>query len=302
MRVFLWAVLLSIAIAAPEGMAFAQESGGCPDGYYKTGETTEETADAIIVHPLCKRIRRPDAEIYAERFCRAKKLVDTDISGIKALNFNADVQQFETFEKLSEEQKKEFESKAAMALVDQALEAGKMAADSAKSLNPWNVNTAIKDLKAQKWVKTAEAKGLKTDLVFSAMRRIAAAKNKPDAAAAYKLFVREAQVAREGYTAGRDMAKEPDTAGLRFLLGALKAVEVSPEAGLVVTSAEFIESAAWIYWLNKLENQQMAVTDLKLAQLAKLVKQMKTHVPKLKEARTNWTTAAHKSGEPVCRS
>lgn len=302
MRTLLATAVLLSAMAALKGPALAEGRGGCPDGYYKTGETTEETADAIIVHPLCKRVRRPAAEIYAERFCGAKKLIAVDIQGVKALDFKADIQQFETFEKLSKDQKSEFERKAAMALVDQALDAGQMAAGSAKSLNPWNVNTAVKNLKAQKWIKAAEAHGLKTDLVFSAMRRIAAAKNKPDAAAAYKLFVHEAKVAREGYDTGHDMAKEPDTAGLRFLLGALKAVEIGPEAGLAVTGAEFIESAAWIYWLNKLENLQMAVTDQKLEQLTKLVQQLKAHAAKLNAARADWTKAARKTGEPVCHS
>lgn len=302
MRILASAAVLLIAIGAGNATVFAAGSGGCPDGYYKTGETTEETADAIIVHPLCKRIRHPAAEVYAERFCKEKSYADADIRALKELDFKTDLAQFEQYEDLSREQRNVFIYKALMAEVDQAIEAGKMAAKAAKPLNPYSVNAAIKKLKRQKWIKTAEAHGLNTERIFSTVRQIANVKDKPARVAAYKNFIKEATAFRTGAETGYGMAKEPDTAGPQLVLGLLKLVEVSPEAALAITSADFLESAGWYYSLKTSINQQMDVTDEKLVQLGKLQKSLETHVPKLKAARAAWSKVAHKSGEPVCHS
>lgn len=284
---YVW--VLSVLLIGAWLPALAQE---CPDGYRKTGEQVEQTADATIIHPVCERIKTDKSAAVKARYCKAKAYIAKDQEGLRALNFSADVEQFERFEEVSTEQKAELQKKAVDALLDQGLEVAEKGVEAAKSLNPWSVNKAITQLKA---------KGFSNERVLSAMRRVAATKNKPEMAEAYKLFVKEAQAAKEGWDTGKDMAMERDTAGLRLLLGALKVMQNNPELGLAVTSVEFGENLAYLYYLNGAIAEQGALTDQKLATLARLSAQIKSHVGDLKKAKADWAKTG-KSGVPDCSS
>lgn len=280
--------ILAVAFVTGSARPTAAEGDGCPAGYTKVGEQTEETADAIIVHPVCQPVQRPAS---ADRFCKMKGLAKADVDAIKAIDFKADVAQYEAFQKLAIREKAAFEHKALMATLDQALDAAEKGVDAASSLNPWSVNTAIKDLKAR---------GFDNEVLISAMRRVAAAKDKPAKAAAYKAFVKLAKSGYEGYETGGDMREEPDNARLRFLLGALKVMQGNPELGLVVTGAEFGESLGWLYWLNRLQNERTDLTETKLRQLAQLSANLKSHIDAMKAARSAWAAESGQTGDPPC--
>lgn len=279
---------LALAFLLGLPQATAAEGDGCPAGYHKTGEQTEETPDAIIVHPICEPNPRPAS---ADDFCKMKSLTTADIAAIKAIDFRADVESYQEFEALSTEQKASFEHKAFMAALDQGLEMADKGIDAAKSLNPWSVNTAIKDFKAR---------GFDNPTLFAAMRKVAAAKGKPEAAEAYKAFVKLAKAGYEGYETGKDMRKDPDNAQLRFLLGALKVMQNNPELGLAVTTAEFGESYAWLYWLDRLQNERMDITETKLKQLAGLSANLKAHTGAMKAARNRYRQDTGDPGDPAC--
>lgn len=280
--------LLALAcVAAFPRPTAAEGDDGCPAGYTKVGEQSEVVGDEEIVHPVCESLRPASAD----EFCRMKGLAQSDVDAIKAIDFKADVEQFEQFEALGKKEKAAFQKKALMAALDQGLEAAEKGVDAAKSLNPWSVNTAIKDLKAR---------GYDNELLFSAMRKVAAAKNKPDKVEAYKAFVKLAKAGYEGYETGKDMREEPDNARLRFLLGALKVMQGNPELGLMVTGAEFGESLGWLYYLNKLQNERMDITDTKLRLLGQLSDNLKAHIDAMKSARSAWNAETGQAGDPSC--
>lgn len=286
MRYLLAPLALAFVLGLPQ--ATVAEGDGCPAGYHKTGEQTEETPDAIIIHPVCEPNPRPAS---ADEFCKMKGLSDADIAAIKAIDFRADIESYQEFEKLSTKEKASFENKAFMAALDQGLEAAEKGVDAAKSLNPWSVNTAIKDFKAR---------GFDDPTLFAAMRKVAAATGKPQKAEAYKAFVKLAKAGYEGYKTGKDMREEPDNARLRFLLGTLKVMQNNPELGLAVTTAEFAESYAWLYWLDRLQSERMDITETKLKQLAALSANLKTHMDAMKTARDQYREDTGASDDPSC--
>ncbi len=267
----------------------------CPSGTIKVGEkTTQVSADTVMVQPLCRRLTSTtnDAAVRARAdFCKAQDLIGKDRAGLQSLDLAADASQFELFEQVSKDQKEALQRKAVDALLDQGLQAADKGVDAAKSLNPWNVNTAIDEL--------AE-KGFTDKRVIFALRRIAAAQGKPAKAAAYRAFVEVAKSAKEGWDTGRDIAAEPSTTQLRFLLGALKIAQDDPELGVAVTSAEFAESLAYLGYLSGEVRDQEQLTDQKLDELSQLVAQMKTHVAQSNNARSAWTLATGEPGAPSC--
>ena len=263
----------------------------CPAGSHKVGEQREETANKIIIHPVCEYDTDDLAGVTAQaQFCRAVGHIRKDQEGLRALNFRVDVEQFDKFEEVSREQKAALEKKVMDALLDQALEGAQKGADAAKSLNPWSVNTAIKKLKAS---------GFGNERIISAMRAVARTKGKPAIAETYKFLVEEVKGAKEAYDTDSDMAKEPDTATLRFLLGALKIVQKNPELGLAVTTVEFGESAAYLGFLNSAVAAQADLTDQKLVNEIRLAAQLRKHVAGKKKARADWVKAGN-SGDPEC--
>jgi hypothetical protein len=74
------------AIAVLWGSAFVMHAAadGCPAGYKQVGTKTEETADAIIVHPVCDPIETPPAlpglTPEAKAYCRDRQAVTAQIA------------------------------------------------------------------------------------------------------------------------------------------------------------------------------------------------------------------------------
>jgi hypothetical protein len=229
----------------------------------------------------------------AANYCAAKLKVGADERAIQQMNFGNETRSFEMFADVSAEQKAKFQKKVLDALLDQGLEVTKMAADSAKSLNPYNVNATIKRLRAE---------GLNNDAIFAGLRKIAATKDKPAMAAAYKSFVDLVKNEKEGYDAGKDMAEDSQDANLRLLLGVLKVAQGDSEVGLVVTGADFGVSFAYLGYISGQVDDLTQVTDSKLLQLNSLIDRLKQDVSALNAAKQDWAGANDHPGEPDCRT
>lgn len=232
------------------------------------------------------------AEQAGTRFCTSRRVLAADQNAIRELGFTNDVERFRMFAQVSAKQKAELQRKLLDALFDYGLAGGKLAADSAKGLNPWNVNNAVKIL---------ESKGLKNQTIVAALRRVAAAKGKPAMAEAYEHWSELARVGKEGLLTGWDVAREEENREIRFLLGALKAIQGNPELALAVTTVEFGESLAYLGYLGGQIDTLTRATDDKLLRVEKLHERLKQHVEGVQAARAQWRQAMGiKSGEPKC--
>lgn len=229
----------------------------------------------------------------AVKFCATQLRVAADQRAIEQMNFGNDARSFEMFADVSATQKAKFQEKALDALLDQGLKATTIAAESASSLNPYNVNTTINKLRA---------KGFNNDAIFAGLRKIAATKGKPAMAEAYKDFVDIVQKAKEGYDTGKEMAEESQNANLRLLLGVLKVAQGNPEAGLAVTAADFGESFFYLGYISAQVGDLTQVTDDKLVLLKGRIDRLKQDVSALNAAKQDWATTSQKPGEPDCHT
>ena len=231
------------------------------------------------------------AERLGAQYRRAKLEIAADQTAIRELGFALDVDSFQRFEELAKKEKEELQHQIFDALLEQGLEATRLAAESAKSLNPWNVQKAIHFL---------EEKGFRNGAVFAALRKIAATKGKPEMAAAYKEFAESLKAAKIGWDTGRDAAKDPDHAELRMAVGVLKVLQGNPELGLAVTAAEFGEHLVALGYMSGKVKELTALTDEKLTRLATLTERLHGHVKELNESRTAWRKATgHQNASPI---
>jgi len=234
------------------------------------------------------------AEKAGTQFCAAKRVLAADQNAIRELGFAGDVERFEMFEQVSKKQKAELQRKLLDAMFDYGLEGGKLAADSAKGLNPWNVNNAVKVL---------EQHNLKNQTLVTALRRVAAAKGKPAMAEAYAHWAELARVGKEGLLTGWDVASEEENRELRVLLGALKAMQGNPELAMVVTTFEFGESLAYLGYVSGQVGDLTRATDDKLARVGTLHQRLKDDVGAVQASKGQWRSAMGiKTGEPNCGS
>jgi hypothetical protein len=225
------------------------------------------------------------------KFCAAKLKVATDEQEIQQMNFGNDARSFEKFAALSSAERAKFKEKMRNAFLDQALEATTMAAKSAASLNPWSVNTKIDKLRAI---------GLSNDWMFTTLRKIAATKDKPAIARAYKELIDGVQKWKEVNDTKKDMEDDPKNADLRLTLGVLK-IAGGAELGLFITAADFGESFRYLYYTSSSVDDLMEITDDKLALLKNRIDRLKTDVAALNKVKRD-RTKSETSGEPDCRS
>ena len=122
----------------------------------------------------------------------------------------------------------------------------------------------------------------------------------PAMAAAYKDLVDLVQSAKEGYDTGKDMAKEPENATLRLLLGVLKVAQGNPELGIAVTAADFGESFAYLGYMSVKVGDLTQVTDDKLVLLKSRIERLKNDVVSLRKAKQDSTTTNAEQSEPDC--
>jgi hypothetical protein len=274
-------------------------SAGCPPGTVEDGVERVETDTAIIIHHICKPVSTPaptsDNAALRDSYCSSQRRVAGDQAAIRALGFQSNTEQFEEFAALAKDTRDEFAQKALDAVLSNSLDKGidfaKEKVDVAKSLNPWNVNTRIAELKA---------KGLNSELIFKPMRQIAVLRGKPEAAPYVKDFLDQIKVAKEAADAQDEAEKDPSNANLRLLLSALKMVQGDPALGLVVTGAEFGESLAYGYFLNNSVDTLTQMNDDQLKRLDILSRRIKDDVGKLNEAKSAWGVATQNAEPPSC--
>jgi hypothetical protein len=224
-------------------------------------------------------------------FCTAKLRVAADERAIQQLNLSNDVRSFEMYADVSAAQKAKLQKKVADALLSQAMAASTMASMSAKSLNPYNVNNTIKQLRAN---------GLDNDAIFAGLRKIAATKDKPAMAAAYKELVNDVRNAKQGYDTGKAVAEDEQNARLQLLLGVLKVAQGNPTLGLVITATGFGESLAYLGYVSAEVDDLTRVTEHKLLLLNDYVTRLKQDVHALKAARRDLATVNGIHDEPGC--
>lgn len=228
----------------------------------------------------------------AAQYCSAKKVIGADQSALHNLNFANDADRYELYTDVAKSQQAELKNRVMMALVSQALVASDALAQSAKSLNPYNVNNAAKLL---------EEKGFGNAQLISALRAVAAVRGKPEMAAAYSRFVQTAQMTLNGYGTGSGVEKDPATAQLQLLAGALKTVQGNYELGLVITTAQFGESLAYLYYVGGQIDDLANATDDKLGRVAALGSRLKGHVEDMVAARQAWQAETGVPSAPSCR-
>jgi len=229
----------------------------------------------------------------AREICLAKIQVGADQAAIRQLGFDSDVEQQAELEKEGKQQYQAFVRQVAGTLFDQTLDAVGVLADSAKSLNPWNVNQSVKALES-KWYGGS---GL-----TKALRRIAHVKGKPEIAAAYHDFAELAKTFREGYQTGQAMQEDPESSQLLLLVGVLKTLQGNYELGLVITGVEFAESLEYLSYLGARVDDLTDISDAKLARVSKLSLRLKGHVHDLNESRRKWRQETKIPVDPRCSS
>lgn len=235
--------------------------------------------------------KKVDPELIRS-FCSAKARVKADQEAIRALDFKAEIASFEMFEQVSQQQKAELINTLLSAALDQGLEASKKLPKKLMSLNIANVHSEIKRL---------EAIGLnKNQHVVNALYEIAQSLDERKKIKAYYRFLEQVQTAKKVYSAGAGVVKDPDNAGLRFLLGALQIAQQNKVLDLWVTAAEAGESFAYYLYLSGQVDDLTTLTEQKMKQLHELTTRMKSDMAVFKAAKRKLQSAGM-SGEPHCQ-
>jgi hypothetical protein len=255
--------LISLALMSSQ----SARPDGCPLGSVQVGEREEKTPDAIIVHPLCQKIAQPASPAATAAFCTAKAQKDLDQAAIRSLGFGSNAGRFDEWKGEATNLRNEFELQAVDALFDALFL--DPAVDFTKSLNPWDVNTRSKALRA-----ALHKVGLEPGAVETAMRTLAFVKNKPAMAPFAKQAVSEA-VARvmeaikkakvDVETKKGDSDDTPAAVGALIFAG--KIAVKNPWAGLTVTGAEMAKTASMAYALNLNVDRLSQLNDVEMKQL-----------------------------------
>lgn len=237
---------------------------------------------------------RSGAGRYATQFCRAKLNVTADQNAISALGLALEAERFQMIEGVAKEQLNAIRKKLFEKLLDTGLDTTGLMLEQAKSLNPWNVNTlaAVKLLKNNRFSNAT---------IVAALRRIAEVNDKPAKVAAYKEFIQDVKNLKAGWKTAEKMEKDPENKELTLLLGALKVMQGNKKLGLLITTVEFGEHMAYLYYLSGEVEELTKTTDEKLSRLAALSERLKGHVKELNASREAWRKATgFSTASPIC--
>lgn len=238
-----------------------------------------------------KSYESSQAQKLASQYCLTKKKVAADQDAIRNLGLAIDAERYEAFGKVAEEQQRELKRRLFEAMFDQGLDATGKVLDSAKSLNPWNVNKAAKVL---------EEKGFGNPQLIAALRDVARVRGKPAMAEAYHHFAEMAKAAVKSYNTGQRIADDPNSSQLQLLVGALKTMQGNYELGLLVTGVEFGESMAYLLYLSGQVDDLSHQTDDKLSRLGPLGERLKSNVDELVRQKQAWQDETDIPLPPVC--
>lgn len=227
-----------------------------------------------------------------EVYCQAEVKAKSERAAIKQLGLDADTDRFEMFAKLGEDQKKKITHAALSLVIDASLASASAAADSAKSLNPYNVNRAVAAL---------ERRGVAYEPFVKSLRAVAAQKDKPEKARKFKEFVEIVEKAKLGREEKAKAKEEPDDG---FWHGLIAGIGIAGDTRLVaatVSVGDTIESLSYLWYASGQEEELRKSNDAKLAQLATLTKRLRDDVDSMKNAKFEWQIeTGHPGAWPVC--
>jgi hypothetical protein len=239
------------------------------------------------------RYEGSEAQQYGRQFCQARLALAADQTAIRSLGFATAAERFELYAGVASEQKTQLQHRILGALFDQGLSATQTVVNSASSLNPWNVNRAATMLETNRFGNSS---------VIAALRRIARQRDKPAMAAAYRDFAQAVRGAKEGWETSSDMSTDAKNSRLRLAMGTLKIVQGNPELGLVISSLEFGESLAYLWYLTGEVADLAKASDETLGRLPALSKRLQDRVDTLTRAKRAWqTSTGYTMGTPTCR-
>jgi hypothetical protein len=234
-EIFILPLLAALFLSAPQNA----KGDDCPAGTVKIGEKRTETADAIIVQPLCKKINSIVAS--APSPCEQKPAIqqkvrdlqsriEKDKNAIRALHVNAIADGIEEWQTLSEKARADLMSQA----FDMILVNAQVAMKAGGSLNPPSANKAISKLKSV---------GIDIDKLNAAIRKLAATPGKPPRA-------EDINAVLEGMSRGKDLASmakaEGDTASrLEALSTVLGWYQTSPALAYLATDLSFTTASIY---------------------------------------------------------
>jgi hypothetical protein len=293
-RAALHVALLLLAFISSQ----SARADGCPAGSVQVGEREEKTSDAIIVHPLCQKTAPPVSPAgAAAAFCTAKAQKDLDQLAIRSLGFGINAGRFDEWKGEATNLRNEFVLQAVDALFDALFI--DPAVDYAKSLNPWDVNTRAKALRAG-----LNKVGLEPGMVETAMRAVAFIKNKPAMAPAAKQAVSEAvnrlmeaiKKAKFDVETSKKGEGDDTPAAVGALIFAGKIALNNPWAGLTITGAEMAKTATMAYALNLNVDRLSQLNDVEMKQLVLYKTRLDRDLATLKLASDQLAGGA----EPVC--
>jgi hypothetical protein len=230
--------------------------------------------------------------------CTSKARIDLDRDAIARLGFASNFASFEDYAAQATNYRNDFVLKATdslfnMLVVDKAVEYG-------KSLNPWTVNTRIKELRAA-------ANGGSTEAIETALRALARVRNKPVTApyasnaigeAANKLFeaIKESKFNVE--TKKHESAETPGYVGALVLVG--KLASTNPWASLTITGAEMARTAAMAYGISQNVDRLSELDDEEMRQLELYRHRLEKDLSVARAPKRAWQRATGQAREPNC--
>jgi uncharacterized coiled-coil protein SlyX/rRNA processing protein Gar1 len=257
----------------------------CPPGTVQVGTQNEETADAIIVHPVCQPLSTPapapanpsDSRL-ASQICASRNLIKRDQDAIKALNFGVTAKDFEEIAKLTQERKDELQEEAVDAMLGAVLdETSERAIMATTSVNPFN---------AQKYIGQLKRIGVQSGPLNDAIRNMAHVKDKHELAEAFNTFTGAAKSVYEGYE-----VKDKGTAKALAAtsIGMVGALRNQPELGAIAAETNLLIALAYSGQLESQIEQLNSMTNEKLQTLDRLTKRLKNHVDRLHALKDTWS-------------
>jgi len=272
----------------------------CPPGTVQVGTQNEETADAIIVHPVCQPLSTPALEPanpsdsrLASQICAARTLIKRDEDGIKALNFEVTAKDLEEIANLTNERKVELEEEAVGAMLGAVLDVtSERAVMATTSVNPFN---------AQKYIGQLKKIGVQSSVLNDATRNMAHVQDKRELAEAFNKFAGAAKSVYDGYEV-KDKGRAKAAAVI--LIGVIGALRNQPELGAIVAETNLLIALAYSGRLETQIDQLNSMTESKLVTLARLTQRLQDHVKLLKTILKSWSekfpgAALPCSAEPV---
>jgi hypothetical protein len=239
--------------------------------------------DTIYTYALASSYLNSKAARYAQDYMKLSSIVAKDKAALEDKGFKANAEALDEVTKESIAERNDFVKKLGGELLGKAL-------DGAASLNPVNVNRAVK------WL---QERNLGSPELIKLFRMLAGQADKRAKLEAYDKF-------KTAFDTGRDVAGADGAYNkmLYGLLGALKLAQNQPELAPVVSGAEI---AVNLYYLGKMcgfkyvltgadrpdseINQLLSGTDAQLVVVSRLAGSMKANVDKQIAARRAWREA-----------